>query len=160
MIVKRVTDSGSSFRCRCKQPGKSGAVFFQGSDLEVLSLLGDEGFRRYQIVRDGILAQKVREETEAAVLQRIAREKAGADSVECRIAQHRNHICEEMLTIRCPNPECHQAIAPSDDQDPGFDACFAVTHSKDLGGCGCHFCAWSGKQQSLFDECMTNHNFT
>ena len=43
------------------------------------------------------------------------------------------HICEELLTLKCPRPDCKQAFID-------FDGCFALRCSR----CPCHFCGWCG----------------
>lgn len=44
----------------------------------------------------------------------------------------RKQIQDEILTLRCPQPNCRQAFA-------AFDGCMAVQCSR--AGCGTHFCA-------------------
>jgi hypothetical protein len=48
--------------------------------------------------------------------------------------RHRNHIIEELLTIKCPNRRCQLAFI----MDEAFDDCFALRCT----ACGSNFCGW------------------
>ena len=58
-------------------------------------------------------------------------EIANATAQERRILEHRLHIVEEILTLKCQHRGCGAAIFD-------FDSCFAVTCNL----CGNEFCAW------------------
>jgi hypothetical protein len=61
-----------------------------------------------------------------------------AQSPTDRVNQHRMHIVQEILTNRCPNPQCRR---------PFFDwaNCFAVTCI-----CRTEFCGWCGRDFAVF----------
>ncbi len=74
-----------------------------------------------------------------------------------RIYRHRLHICDNILTLKCPRPDCGMAILDFDgcallflflcccccravsmrSTDSSFSRCFAVSCT-----CGCAFCGW------------------
>jgi serine/threonine protein kinase len=44
--------------------------------------------------------------------------------------RHRLHVCENILTLKCPRPNCRRAFVD-------FEGCMALSCN-----CGCGFCAW------------------
>eukprot|EP00457_Paulinella_chromatophora_P000409 gb/GEZN01000409.1/.p1 GENE.gb/GEZN01000409.1/~~gb/GEZN01000409.1/.p1 ORF type:complete len:1427 (-),score=209.47 gb/GEZN01000409.1/:191-4471(-) len=67
---------------------------------------------------------KSRIEKEVKRLQRTSH-------LELLVQQAKLHVEDEILTLKCPRPECKQAFLD-------FNGCFALT----CGSCQCGFCAW------------------
>lgn len=49
--------------------------------------------------------------------------KMKTDVSQSQIHRLSRHVCDKILTLRCPNRECEQAFLD-------FDGCFAITCSK------------------------------
>ena len=92
----------------------------------ILGHLHDDAFKEYERKRD---AQKERElviKLEAEIEERVRKEMANSHGIE----KHRQHIIENILTLRCPSKRCRAAYFE-------FDGCLSVMCSK----CRTHFCA-------------------
>ena len=68
----------------------------------------------------------LRAEAERDVLAGMNRQAA--------VLRHRNHIIDELLSIKCPNRRCQMVFIMDDD----FDECFALK----CAACNAHFCGW------------------
>jgi len=121
---------GCKFSCRCCEPR---VILLKGEEREIVNLLGNEGFLKYSKVREEIAQLNAVEELRIQLRQQIQKEIEDEMHAERRVARHRLLIIENILTLHCPR--CKSVIHD-------FEGCFAVRHNKDLGGCGCSFCAW------------------
>jgi len=110
------------FTCRWCEPE---LVFLKGTELEILSLLGEAGLMKYIKAREDTAHMQAEEKTEDRIRRQLENKS--------RVDKHLFFIAENILTLQCPR--CKQAIGD-------FEGCFAVRHGKDLNGCGCAFCAW------------------
>eukprot|EP00927_Polykrikos_kofoidii_P033663 TRINITY_DN2848_c1_g1_i1.p1 TRINITY_DN2848_c1_g1~~TRINITY_DN2848_c1_g1_i1.p1 ORF type:complete len:1314 (+),score=241.86 TRINITY_DN2848_c1_g1_i1:354-3944(+) len=118
-------------RVRC--PGRPcDAVAF--TDVDLAKRLGAEVFRRYTESRLDLLEQRKAAELEEQMQARLdaeLRRLQALDESQRRTRSVRNHIVEEILTLKCPR--CGQAFLD-------FVGCFALQCSR----CPCGFCAWCG----------------
>ena len=64
----------------------------------------------------------------------LQRELDSGNRQQADLLRHRNHIIEDILTIRCPYHNCKLPFL----MDPDFDECFALK----CEGCGHGFCGW------------------
>jgi len=126
-------DHGFRFTCRWCELDEPDLIFLKGTELEILSLVGDDGLVKYMKVREEIAHIQAAEETEDRIRRQFENEKEQAKLTKGRVDNHRLFIADNILTLQCPR--CKQPILD-------FYGCFAVTHGKDLNGCGCSFCAW------------------
>jgi hypothetical protein len=110
---------------------------FQGHD--IASHLGTEGYGRYRAAQNEVVEVGAFRRAEGQFQQRLesmraelaaAAAAAGAEQRQQRVARHRLHIAEHILTLKCPRTTCRRAIYD-------FEGCFAVPCS-----CGCGFCGW------------------
>ena len=96
--------------------------------------LGAEAFGRYLAAREEVVAVDAFRNAEANFkvrLESMRNEIATAAARDQRLARHRLHIAENILTLKCPRAGCNQAIFD-------FEACIAITCSN----CQCGFCGW------------------
>jgi hypothetical protein len=115
---------------RCYQ-----AVEHPYEDSTVGKVASPAAFTAYTTCRQQIIEQRLANEAEAELKQRVAAELEVLrllSEEERAVRQCRLHITENILNLRCPNPNgCNQVFVD-------FNGCFALTCSK----CGCGFCAW------------------
>jgi len=117
----------------CTVPG-CGAVV---PDHAVASYAGPDGFTAFMTAKMSLKQEDLIREYEARMLVMRAdleQEIASGRVRETNLIRHRNHIIDNILTIKCPNPRCQLAFI----MDADFDACFALSCT----GCGHGFCGW------------------
>lgn len=88
----------------------------------IASNVSDEIYEKYMKIKEDISIKK----TEELCEKRFREQKT-----KSKVEQHHNHICEEILTLHCPNSKCNQAILD-------FDGCFAI----ECSSCKTNFCGW------------------
>jgi hypothetical protein len=84
--------------------------------------------------RKTILEKQLTETIRKEERERLEAEQArlaALSAQELRVHGERQHILEELLTLKCPRAACRQAFVD-------FEGCFALK----CGVCGCGFCAW------------------
>jgi len=102
------------------------------SDSEVALRVPDEAFALLMEARTQVSERRICAEQEHLYRQRLAamhEELQRAAAADHEVYQHRIHIAENVLTLKCPR--CQRAFVD-------FDGCFALKCS----GCRCGFCAW------------------
>eukprot|EP01036_Dinobryon_divergens_P031429 gene31429-40823_t len=117
----------------CTFPGCGEAV----PDNAVATYAGEDGFGAFLRARIAANEEKVvgdYEERLRTVRAEVEREVLAGMNRQATLLRHRNHIIDELLTIKCPNRRCQLAFFMDDD----FDDCFALK----CIGCGSHFCGW------------------
>ena len=120
---------GLKLVCQWCRPGPPVHVF---QDNVAAAHLGAEAFGRYLAVRAEVMSVEVSRNAEATCQVRLeAMRLALGEGCDQRVARHRSHIAEDILTLKCPRVGCRQAILD-------FDGCFAITCSN----CQCGFCGW------------------
>jgi serine/threonine protein kinase len=123
---------------------KANAAFASGA---LAHVLGGDLLSRYLETLRAAEEQHLTLQLEAQYQERLAeeleRQRATLQASESRedvVRRHRNHIADNILTLRCPRRGCHKAFV-------NFDACFALKcHDQAGNGCGAHFCAWCLQQ--------------
>jgi len=103
-------------------------------DADLAKNLSAVVFRRYSEARLDLLEQRKTAELEGQMQARLdaeLRRLQALDEQQRRVRAVRNHIVEEILTLKCPR--CGQAFLD-------FVGCFALQCSR----CPCGFCAWCG----------------
>lgn len=103
-------------------------------DVDLAKGLGAAVFRRYTESRLDLLEQRRAAELEGEMQARLGaelRRLQALDEQQRRVRAVRNHVVEEILTLKCPR--CGQAFLD-------FVGCFALQCSR----CPCGFCAWCG----------------
>eukprot|EP00808_Paulinella_micropora_P031144 g19541.t1 len=78
--------------------------------------------------------QKLSQDLEARYKQQLKEEMERYERLSAeqrQMQQARVYIQEDLLTLKCPRPNCRRAFLD-------FNGCFALT----CGACGCGFCAW------------------
>ena len=105
------------------------------ADLMIGKVASPRAFDAYTACRREIVEEQLAKAAEAKVKARVAQELETLQRLseeERAVRQCRLHITEQLLNLRCPNPNgCNQVFVD-------FQGCFALTCSK----CGCGFCAW------------------
>mmetsp|Transcript_34870 Transcript_34870/g.80876 ORF Transcript_34870/g.80876 Transcript_34870/m.80876 type:complete len:631 (+) Transcript_34870:310-2202(+) len=104
-------------------------------DVDLAKKLSAAVFRRYTESRLDLLEQRRAAELEGEMQVRLGaelRRLQALDEQQRRVRAVRNHIVEEILTLKCPR--CGQAFLD-------FVGCFALQCSR----CPCGFCAWCGE---------------
>jgi hypothetical protein len=84
--------------------------------------------------RKRVLEKKITETVRKEERERMEAEQARLarlSVIDRQVHEARTKIVEELLTLRCPRPDCQQAFID-------FEGCFALK----CGRCGCGFCAW------------------
>jgi hypothetical protein len=120
---------GARLVCQWCLPGPPVHVF---EDSEVASHLGREGFAAYMKAREEVAAAAAAAEAEERVRAEVASAAAaGLTLTQQRVAGHRRHIAEHILTLKCPRATCRQAILD-------FHGCLAMA----CPSCDCRFCGW------------------
>lgn len=103
------------------------------SDKEIAMHVTEEAYAQYRQGQDELTEVKAYRQAETRFQTQMAeiREQMlkAVDSRQQRVYQHRLHIAENILTLKCPR--CAAAIFD-------FTGCFAVTCNL----CRCGFCAW------------------
>jgi len=103
-------------------------------DVDLAKRLSAAVFSRYTESRLDLLEQRRSAELESEMQARLnaeLRRLRALDEQQRRVRAVRNHIVEEILTLKCPR--CGQAFLD-------FVGCFALQCSR----CPCGFCAWCG----------------
>lgn len=103
-------------------------------DVDLAKRLSAAVFHRYTESRLDLLEQRRAAELEGEMQVRLGaelRRLQALDEQQRRVRAVRNHIAEEILTLKCPR--CGQAFLD-------FVGCFALQCSR----CPCGFCAWCG----------------
>lgn len=103
-------------------------------DVDLARRLSSVVFSRYTESRLDLLEQRRAAELEGEMQLRLGaelRRLQALDEQQRRVRHVRNHIVEEILTLKCPR--CGQAFLD-------FVGCFALQCSR----CPCGFCAWCG----------------
>jgi hypothetical protein len=106
-------------------------------DRAVSLYAGSDGFGAFLRAKLAANEEKVvsdYEERLKTVRAQVEQEVLAGLNRQTERLRQRNHIIEELLTIKCPNRRCQLAFI----MDAGFDDCFA------LGciACGSNFCGW------------------
>ena len=99
-------------------------------DREIINNVENEIWNDVKRARDDVQLQIAAEELEMRRRAEEDRRREAAGSREGRVILHRNHIIENILTLKCPR--CRQAIYDFQEGD-----CFAITCA-----CNCRFCGW------------------
>uniref|UniRef100_A0A7S1MF13 Protein kinase domain-containing protein n=1 Tax=Alexandrium catenella TaxID=2925 RepID=A0A7S1MF13_ALECA len=103
-------------------------------DVDLAKRVNPEVFQRYTESRLDLLEQRRAAELEGEMQVRLGNELRrlqALDEQQRRVRAVRNHICEDMLNLKCPR--CGQVFLD-------FVGCFALQCSR----CPCGFCAWCG----------------
>ena len=106
-------------------------------DHAVATYAGEVGFAAFLRAKIAANEEKVigdYEEKLRAVRAEAERDVLAGMNLQAAVFRHRNHIIEELLTIKCPNRRCQMVFV----MDKDFDDCFALKCS----GCGANFCGW------------------
>ena len=107
-------------------PNCSGAY----EDIAVITNVQDDLWNSVLEARDDVQRQITEEELDMRLQAEQERVRIAAAHRENRVVLHRNHIIENILTLKCPR--CRQAIYDFQEGD-----CFAITCA-----CNCRFCGW------------------
>lgn len=102
------------------------------SDSEVALRVPDESFALLMQARSQVAERRICAEQEQLFRQRLAairEDLQKSTAADHEVHQHRLHIAENVLTLKCPR--CQRAFVD-------FDGCFALK----CNGCRCAFCAW------------------
>ena len=97
-------------------------------DRDLIANVENALWESYLKARDDVQRQMAEEELQRRLKEEEDRRREAAGSREGRVILHRNHIIENILTLKCP--KCKQAILD-------FEGCFAITCT-----CNCSFCGW------------------
>jgi hypothetical protein len=116
----------------CASDGKN--VMY--TDAAVAKHLSAEAFCEYNQMRVKLMECRMSREFEQQLKERLAEEVKRLvmmDEDQRRVWQACRQIADELLTQKCPRPNCRQAFID-------FDGCLALSCSR----CPCHFCGWCG----------------
>jgi hypothetical protein len=116
----------------CAADGK--AVLY--TDADVAKHVSSEAFVDYNHMRRSLLERRMASEFDQQLKERLAEEMkrlVAMDEEQRRVWQACRHIADELLTAKCPRPQCKQAFID-------FAGCFDLACSR----CPCHFCGWCG----------------
>ncbi len=116
----------------CAADGK--AVLY--TDADVAKHVSSEAFVAYNHMRQSLLERRMASEFDQQLKERLAEELkrlVAMDEEQRRVWQACRHIADELLTAKCPRPQCKQAFID-------FAGCFDLACSR----CPCHFCGWCG----------------
>ena len=122
--------------CPCKTPDLGCANSNAVSDQNLLRHASD-AFPAYMEAKNRLTEKKLSDKIRKEERQRMEQEKtrlAQMSDVQREVHESRVYIVEELLTLKCPRPNCRQAFVD-------FKDCFALT----CGRCRCSFCAWCMK---------------
>eukprot|EP00808_Paulinella_micropora_P003138 g7125.t1 len=111
--------------CEAKQPYEMGLL---------ASRVTPEAFQAQIEAIRKVQEQKLSQDLEARYTQQLKEEMERYERLSAeqrQVQQARVWIQEELLTLKCPRPNCRRAFVD-------FDGCFALT----CGACGWGFCAW------------------
>ena len=97
-------------------------------DRDLIANVENALWESYLKARDDVQRQMAEEELQRRLKEEEDRRREAAGSREGRVILHRNHIIENILTLKCPR--CRQAILD-------FEGCFVITCT-----CNCRFCGW------------------
>ena len=125
--------AANGYKILCTYPGCGEVV----PDHAVPTYAGEEGFEAFLRAKIAANEEKVvgdYEDRMRALRAEVEREVLAGMNRQTKVFRHRNHIIEELLTIKCPNRGCQMAFI----MDNRFDECFALKCT----GCGSHFCGW------------------
>jgi tRNA A-37 threonylcarbamoyl transferase component Bud32 len=106
------------------------------TDVDIARFSSSTAFEKYNTARMRLIEQRMASEFEEQLKQRLREEHQrlkAMDEEERRVKNVCDHINEEILTLKCPRPECKQAFFD-------FEGCFALSCSR----CPCRFCGWCG----------------
>ena len=116
----------------CASDGKN--VLY--TDAAVAKHASAQAFREYHQMRLNIAESRMSMEFDQQLKERLAEEVKRLvmmDEDQRRVWQACRHIADELLTQKCPRPNCRQAFID-------FTGCLALSCSR----CPCHFCGWCG----------------
>jgi hypothetical protein len=116
----------------CASDGKN--VLY--TDAAVAMHASAEAFREYSQMRVKLMECRMSREFDRHLKERLAEELKRLvmmDEDQRRVWQACRHIADELLTQKCPRPNCRQAFID-------FTGCLALSCSR----CSCHFCGWCG----------------
>jgi hypothetical protein len=116
----------------CASDGKN--VLY--TDAAVAKHASAQAFREYHQMRLNIAESRMSMEFDQQLKERLAEEVKRLvmmDEDQRRAWQACRHIADELLTQKCPRPNCRQAFID-------FTGCLALSCSR----CPCHFCGWCG----------------
>ena len=99
-------------------------MFRHAPDAFQAYLKGQRKLLEFQLTTDIRKEEQERLQAERLRLERLS-------EVEREVHRHRDHIVDNLMTLKCPRANCGQAFVD-------FNGCFALT----CGRCGCGFCAW------------------
>ena len=97
---------------------------------DIMDVLENELSDIYLAIRDDIQSHITAEEIERRLRAKLQKDDETARHREHRVARHRSHITENILTLKCPR--CRLAILDFQEGD-----CFAIRCA-----CRCSFCGW------------------
>ena len=106
------------------------------TDVDIARFSSSTAFEKYNTARMRLIEQRMASEFEEQLKQRLLEEHQrlkAMDEEERRVRNACDHINDEILTLKCPRPECKQAFFD-------FEGCFALSCSR----CPCRFCGWCG----------------
>jgi hypothetical protein len=116
----------------CASDGKN--VLY--TDAAIAKHASAQAFRGYHQMRLNIAESRMSMEFDQQLKERLAEEVKRLvmmDEDQRRVWQACRHIADELLTQKCPRPNCRQAFID-------FTGCLALSCSR----CSCHFCGWCG----------------
>jgi len=110
---------------KCPSPAYSRALIAQKVESEVFEALESKwlGLREQETIArlQQEFDEKLQKHLQASLNPQLS----------TRVDNARKHIEDDILTLKCPGPQCRQAFVD-------FEGCFALKCSR----CLCHFCAW------------------
>lgn len=112
------------------------------ADGDLARMLPADLFSKFLGCRQRLLEERLAREMEAQMQSQLKielRRLASMDEQQRHVLQAAGYIREEILTLKCPRPDCRQAFID-------FSGCFALTCTR----CQCAFCAW------CLADCGTN----
>ena len=102
--VGKFIEQGSQIICSyCKDPNPF-------SDRIICCNIDDPTYEQFIKVKADLLMAQTQEECE---------KRFAAQQQQSKIDAHRSYVCENVLTLHCPNPSCKAAVLD-------FDGCFAI----------------------------------
>eukprot|EP01036_Dinobryon_divergens_P033657 gene33657-43498_t len=139
---EQITKDQSNFKARFATSGCKIVCTFPDCgevvpDHAVATYAGELGFAAFLRAKIAANEEKVvgdYKERLRALRAEVERDVLAGVNRQATLSRHRNHIIEELLSIKCPNRRCQLVFI----MDDNFDECFALK----CAGCGSHFCGW------------------
>jgi hypothetical protein len=92
------------------------------TDADVARHASSAAFEQYNKARMSLIEQRMAREFEAELKERLNQEPErlmAMDEEQHKVRAAYRHSCEELLTLKCPRPNCKQAFID-------FEGCFAL----------------------------------